>query len=57
MKEEKIELKTKDEYVEIKPLKDFKIKMNKFHYVLIKGEKAKVHKMFLENLKTEKVIK
>lgn len=57
MIEEKKEVKTKSEFTEIKPLKDFVICMNEFYYEIKKGEKIKVHKMFLPNLKTEKVIK
>lgn len=51
------EVKTKSELVKVKPLKDFKIRMNEFSYNLEKGKELEVHKMFLSNLKTEKVIK
>lgn len=51
------EVKTKNGLVSVKPLKDFVIHMNEFHYDLKKGEEIEVHKMFLKNLKTEKVIK
>jgi hypothetical protein len=40
----------------IMPLKDFVIKHNDFHYDLKKGVPAEVNKMFIQNLKTEKVI-
>ena len=56
MKEE-TKPRTKSELVEIKPLRDFKFRFNEFEYDLKKGEKSEVHKMFLQNLKTEKVIK
>ena len=54
---EKIEVKIKSELKEVKPLKDFVIRFNDFYYELKKGELIEVHKMFLSNLKTEKVIK
>ena len=38
-------------------LKDFKFKHGKEVYEIKKGEEVKVPKMFLQNLKTEKVIK
>ena len=59
MKEEKQQefVKPKSELVKIKPLKDFVIHMNDFHYEIKKGVELEVHKMFLQNLKTEKVIK
>lgn len=38
-------------------LKDFRFKHNKDVYEIKKGEQVKVPKMFLPNLKTEKVIK
>ena len=43
--------------VKVKPLRDFLIVQNKHRYDLKKGEEMAVHKSFLENLKTEKVIK
>lgn len=46
-----------EKLVSIKPLKDFVIKFNDFYYNIKKGEEIKVDKMFLPNLKTEKVIK
>ena len=51
-----IEVKADSKLVEIKPLKDFLIVFNEYRYEIKKGEKIKVHKMFLQNLKTEKVI-
>ena len=45
------------EDVEIMPLKDFVIHFNEFHYNLVEGQKIKVNRMFIPNLKTEKVIK
>ncbi len=51
--EETIEAKTK----KIKPLKDFVIHHNEFHYDLKKGEEIEVDAKFLPNLRTEKVIK
>ena len=51
------EVKPKSDLIKIKPLKDFIIHMNEFHYELKKGESMEVHKMFLPNLKTEKIIK
>ena len=58
-KQEKKEkpVEKKSELEEIKPLKDFVIKHNEFYYEIKKGEAIKVHKKFLPNLKTEKVIK
>lgn len=52
----KVKKEDKDKLVSIKPLKDFEVKHNEFHYKIKKGEKIKVHKMFLKNLVTEKVI-
>lgn len=58
MNEEKQdEVKPKSELKKIKPLKDFVIHMNEFHYEIKEGIVIEVHKMFLPNLKTEKVIK
>ena len=59
MKEEKLqeEVKSKSDLKKIKPLKDFVIHTHEYHYELKKGEELEVHKMFLQNLKTEKVIK
>ena len=59
MKEEekKEPVKKKSVLVKIKPLKDFVIHTHEFHYELEKGKELEVHKMFLQNLKTEKVIK
>ncbi len=57
VKKEKEEVKTKSDLKKVMPLKDFVIKMNEFYYELKKGEAIEVHKMFLPNLKTEKVIK
>jgi len=51
------EVEVKNELVKVKPLKDFVIHTHEFHYELKKGEALEVHKMFLPNLKTEKVIK
>ena len=51
------EVKVESELVKVKPLKDFKIRFNEFSYELKKGESIEVHKMFLPNLKTEKIIK
>jgi len=55
-KNEKVLVEKKSELVEVKPLKDFVIHTHEFHYDLKKGKKLEVHKMFLQNLKTEKVI-
>lgn len=55
MDDEKV--KKKSDFIEILPLKDFVIHMNEFHYEIKKGKGLEVHKMFLQNLKTEKVIK
>lgn len=49
----KVESKTS----EVKPLRDFTIKHNEHFIELKKGEKIDVPKKFLQNLKTEKVIK
>jgi len=49
--------KKESDLIEIKPLRDFEFSFNEFHYNLKKGEITEVHKMFLPNLKTEKVIK
>ena len=54
---EKPKAKTKSTTVEVKPLKDFVIHTHEYHYELKKDEPIEVHKMFLPNLKTEKVIK
>lgn len=40
----------------IVPLKDHVIKQNKFYYDLKKGEPIYVNKLFIQTLKTEKVI-
>ena len=53
MSEEK---KKKVEMVEIKPKKDFRIKFNEHDIKIIKGEKISIPKLFINNLKTEKVI-
>ena len=55
--EVKVEPRKKSSLVSIKPLKDFVIHMNEFHYDIKEGKEIKVHEMFLVNLKTEKVIK
>lgn len=47
----------KNNAVSIIPLRDFEFRHNKFYYDMKKGKKIDVDKMFLENLKTEKVIK
>lgn len=52
-----IEKEKPSKEVEVKPLKDFIIKHNDFYFELIKGEKISIPKMFIPNLKTEKVIK
>lgn len=57
MSKEKEEVKTEKKLKKIKPLKDFVIKMNEFNYIIKKGEEIEVDRMFLQNLKTEKVIK
>jgi len=41
----------------VRPLRDFKIVHNEHCIELIKGERVEVPKMFVQNLKTEKVIK
>lgn len=41
----------------IMPLKDFVICCNEYKYDIKKGVEIEVHKMFLQNLKTENVIK
>lgn len=46
-----------NELKEIMPLKDFVINFNGEKTELKKGVKAEVKKIFLQNLKTEKVIK
>ena len=56
MKEEEEVKKPKKSTTEIKPKLDFIIKMNQFYYELKKGKKIEVNNIFLENLKTEKVI-
>ncbi len=56
-KEKEKEAKKKVELVKVKPLKDFVIHTHEFHYDLKKGEELEVNKIFLQNLKTEKVIK
>ena len=43
--------------VEVLPLKDFVLFQNDVHIVLKKGETNAVPERFLQNLKTEKVIK
>lgn len=56
--EEKKEfVKKKSEFVSIKPLKDFVLNFNEYKYDMKKGKEIKIHKKFLQNLKTEKVIK
>jgi len=42
---------------EIMPLKDHHIVHNEHNIKIVKGEKCRVPDMFLQNLKTEKVIK
>lgn len=41
----------------VKPLKDFKIVQNEHKIDLKKGEEIEVPEKFIQNLKTEKVIK
>lgn len=53
----KVKKEDKAKLVSINPLKDFEVNCNEFHYKIKKGEKTKVHKMFLQNLVTEGVIK
>ncbi len=58
MFEEETEIvEAESEFETIYPLRDFVIKMNEFYYDIKEGEEIEVHKMFLPNLKTEKVIK
>jgi len=57
MKEQNEPVKAKAEMKEISPLKDFVIHTHEVHIEIKKGEKLEVPKMFLQNLKTEKVIK
>ena len=58
MSEEKKESKKKASGMKkIKPLRDFRLCFNEHDYDLKKGEEIEVPSMFLENLKTEKVIK
>lgn len=47
----------KSDLVSVKPLRDFHIVHNDVDLKLIKGESMLVNKMFIQNLKTEKVIK
>jgi len=54
--EKKVSKKTKKDLVEIEPLKDFEFCFGKETFKLKKGEKILMKQMFLENLKTEKVI-
>jgi len=58
MKEEKKTEKVKTKKVASKliALKDFKFKHGKKVYEIKKGDEVKVPEMFLQNLKTEKVI-
>jgi hypothetical protein len=56
-KEKSSKSSKKTEMKEVKPLKDFTIVQNEHKYELKKGEAIEVPKMFLQNLKTEKVIK
>lgn len=53
----KEEKKKSLEVVEVLPLKDFVIFQNDVHIILKEGEKNMVPSRFIENLKTEKVIK
>ena len=54
-KEEVVEKKM--ELKKVKPLKDFVIKHNAYYFELKKGESIEVPEIFIQNLKTEKVIK
>lgn len=54
---EEKEVEAKSELKRIRPLKDFTIRFNEYSYDLKKDEAIEVHEMFLQNLKTEKVIK
>lgn len=56
MFEKKEEKKKDGEAKKVKALKDFSFSFNGKDYHLKKGEAVEVPKMFLENLKTEKVI-
>lgn len=51
-----VKAEAKPELVSINPLKDFVFSFNKDKYELEKGKEIKIPKMFLPNLKTEKVI-
>ena len=58
MKEEKQQDEVKqNKKSKLVALKDFKFKHGKDVYELKKGDEVEVPKMFMQNLKTEKVIK
>lgn len=57
MNEEKQEEEKASEGRKLTALKDFKFKHGKKVYEIKKGKEVNVPKMFLPNLKTEKVIK
>lgn len=59
MKDEKQEKKPfkKSKMQKIMPLRDHIVKCNEHFYDIKKGQEIEVHSMFLEVLKTEKVIK
>lgn len=54
---EEDEVKKESELKQIRPMRDFVIHHNEYHYDLKKGKSIEVHKKFLDNLKIEKVIK
>ena len=49
--------KVESKKISIMPLRDFHIKHNDVDLKIIKGEEILVDKKFIQNLKTEKVIK
>ena len=57
VKETKEKAESKKSTQKIMPLKDFVVKHNGFYYEIKKGEEIEVEKVFIPNLKTEKVIK
>lgn len=57
VKETKEKVENKKSTQKILPLKDFILKHNSFHYEIKKGEEIEIEKIFIPNLKTEKVIK
>lgn len=56
-KEIEVEKKSESKYATVIPLRNFRIVHNDVDLSLIEGEVIEVDRMFIPNLKTEKVIK